>query len=53
MTHKVTIEGEWVNDWAVSEDRACGPVGAGKLSVKFRTGATRVRPYVDRDAGRR
>jgi hypothetical protein len=52
MTHKVTIEGKFVNHWTISDDQDCGPVGDGTLTVKFHTTvATRVRPYLDDYAG--
>jgi hypothetical protein len=48
MTHKISIEGEFVNHWTFSDNQDCGPVGEGTLTVKFHTTvATRVKPYLD------
>lgn len=50
-THKVSIAGEFVNHWTISDDQECGPVGDGTLTASFHTTvATRVLPYRDSDA---
>jgi hypothetical protein len=48
MTHKVTIEGEFVNHWTINDPDECDPVGSGTVTFRFRTTvATRVKPYKD------
>jgi hypothetical protein len=47
-THKVSVEGELVNHWTISEPGPCGLVGDGTLTVKFQTTRpARVLPYID------
>jgi hypothetical protein len=52
-THKVTISGELVNHWTVSDDRDCAVVGGGTVSTKFKTIAPkRVRPIRNPHSGK-
>jgi hypothetical protein len=37
MTHSLTIEGEFVNHWTMSDPNPCGVNGDGTLTVKFKT----------------
>lgn len=48
MTHRITIEGEFVNHWTIDDPDECDPVGGGTVTFKFRTTvAPRVKPYKD------
>ena len=47
-THRVSVTGQLVDRWTINDPDRCGLVGAGSVTVNFRTAkAALARPYID------